>query len=79
MFEETIVAEFKVQSEITGKVWAIEANIGDKLDEEDPIIVLESMKMEIPVAAPQNGTLKEILVAEGDAVTEGQDVAIMEG
>jgi acetyl-CoA carboxylase biotin carboxyl carrier protein len=79
MFEETIVAEFKVQSEITGKVWAIEANIGDKLDEEDTIIVLESMKMEIPVTAPQNGTLKEILVAEGDAVTEGQDVAIMEG
>lgn len=79
MFEETIVAEFKVQSEITGKVWAIEANIGDKLDEEDTIIVLESMKMEIPVTAPQNGTLKEILVAEGDAVTEGQDIAIMEG
>ncbi len=79
MFEETIVAEFKVQSEITGKVWAIEANIGDKMDEEDTIIVLESMKMEIPVTAPQNGTLKEILVAEGDAVTEGQDVAIMEG
>lgn len=73
------MAEFKVQSEITGKVWAIEANIGDKLDEEDTIIVLESMKMEIPVTAPQNGTLKEILVAEGDAVTEGQDVAIMEG
>ncbi|MFP6695618.1 MAG: biotin/lipoyl-binding carrier protein [Alphaproteobacteria bacterium] len=73
------MAEFKVQSEITGKVWAIEANIGDKMDEEDTIIVLESMKMEIPVTAPQNGTLKEILVAEGDAVTEGQDVAIMEG
>ena len=58
---------------------AIEANIGDKMDEEDTIIVLESMKMEIPVTAPQNGTLKEILVAEGDAVPEGQDIAIMEG
>jgi acetyl-CoA carboxylase biotin carboxyl carrier protein len=73
------VAEIKVQSEITGKVWAIEASIGDSLEEEDTIIVLESMKMEIPVVAPQGGTLKEILVAEGDAVTEGQDIAIMEG
>jgi len=73
------VADIKVQSEITGKVWAIEASIGDALDEEDKIIVLESMKMEIPVVAPSGGTLKEILVKEGDAVAEGQDVAIMEG
>ena len=73
------MAEIKVKSEITGKVWALEANIGDALEEEDTIIVLESMKMEIPVVAPSGGTLKEILVAEGDAVTEGQDVAIMDG
>ena len=73
------MAVIKVQSEITGKVWAIEAKIGDSLEEEDAIIVLESMKMEIPVVAPQGGILKEILVAEGDAVTEGQDIAIMEG
>jgi len=73
------VAVIKVQSEITGKVWAIEAKIGDSLEEEDTIIVLESMKMEIPVVAPQGGILKEILVAGGDAVTEGQDIAIMEG
>ena len=73
------MAEITVHSEITGKVWAIEASIGDSLEEEDTIIVLESMKMEIPVVAPQDGSLKEILVAEGDAVTEGQDIAIMEG
>jgi acetyl-CoA carboxylase biotin carboxyl carrier protein len=72
------VAETRVQSEITGKVWAIEAKIGDALEEGDTIIVLESMKMEIPVVAPSGGTLKVILVQEGDAVTEGQDVAIME-
>ena len=72
------MAEIKVQSEITGKVWAIEARVGDSLEEEDTIIVLESMKMEIPVVAPREGSLKEILVAEGDAITEGQDVAIME-
>ena len=73
------MADIKVQSEITGKVWAIEAKVGDQLGEEDTIIVPESMKMEIPVVAPMGGTLKEILVAEGDAVAEGQDVAIMEG
>ena len=73
------MADIKVQSEITGKVWAIEANVGVALEEEDTIIVLESMKMEIPVVAPSDGTLKEILVQEGDAITEGQDVAIMEG
>lgn len=76
---DELVADIKVQSEITGKVWAIEASIGDTLEEEDTIIVLESMKMEIPVVAPSGGILKEILVQEGDAVTEGQDIAIMDG
>ncbi len=73
------MADIRVQSEITGKVWAITASIGDALEEEDTIIVLESMKMEIPVVAPSGGTLKEILVQEGDAVSEGQDVAVMDG
>jgi acetyl-CoA carboxylase biotin carboxyl carrier protein len=73
------VAEFRVKSEITGKVWQIEASVGQKLAEEDPIVILESMKMEIPVVAPVDGVLKQILVAEGDAVREGQDVAIMDG
>ena len=72
------MAELRVQSEITGKVWAVEAKAGDTLREEDPIIVLESMKMEIPVVAPEPGVLKAILVNEGDAVQEGQDVAILE-
>ena len=72
------MADIKVQSEITGKVWAIEASVGDSLEEEDTIIVLESMKMEIPIVAPQNGSLKKILVAEGAPIMEGQDVAIME-
>ncbi len=73
------MAEMRVKSEITGKVWQIEASVGQKLAEEDPIIILESMKMEIPVVAPVDGVVKEILVAEGDAVQEGQDVAIMDG
>ena len=73
------MAELRVKSEITGKVWQIEASVGQELAEEDPIVILESMKMEIPVVAPVDGVVKEILVAEGDAVREGQDVAVMEG
>ncbi len=72
------MAETRVKSEIAGKVWQIEASPGDRLEEEDPIIILESMKMEIPVVAPIKGTLREILVGEGDSVQEGQDVAIMD-
>jgi acetyl-CoA carboxylase biotin carboxyl carrier protein len=77
--EEVPVADIRVKSEIAGKVWTIEAKLGDRLNEEDPIIVLESMKMEIPVVAPVGGTLKQILVAQGETVQEGQVVAVLEG
>ncbi|MBO6826397.1 MAG: biotin/lipoyl-binding protein [Sneathiella sp.] len=67
-----------IESEISGKVWKIEAEIGAQLDEEDAILILESMKMEIPVDAPEDGKVTEILVKEGDPVEEGQIVARME-
>lgn len=66
-----------VKSEITGKVWKIVAAPGAALAEEDTIMILESMKMEIPVLAPVSGTLVKLLVKEGDDVSEGQDVAEM--
>ncbi|MEZ5845032.1 MAG: biotin/lipoyl-binding carrier protein [Hyphomicrobiaceae bacterium] len=72
------MAKENVISEITGKVWKIEAEPGQKLAEEDAIIILESMKMEIPVLAPVGGVLTEILVKEGDSVSEGQVLAVME-
>jgi acetyl-CoA carboxylase biotin carboxyl carrier protein len=72
------VAEVKVESDVTGKVWQIEKKAGDSVGEDDAIIILESMKMEIPIAAPSAGKIVEILVAEGDPVEEGQEVAIME-
>ncbi len=68
----------EIRSEITGKVWKIEASVGDKLSEDDPIIILESMKMEIPIGAPGDGTVVEIRVAEEDVVNEGDVVAIFE-
>ena len=66
-----------VKTEITGVVWKIEASIGDELLEDDVIMILESMKMEIPVMAPCDGKLTEIHVAEGDQVIEDQTVAIL--
>ena len=72
------MAMMDVVSEIAGRVWRIDATIGTVLAEEDPVITLESMKMEIPVVAPSGGTLAEVLVAEGDAVVEGQVIAKLE-
>lgn len=69
------MAIVEVKTEITGNVWKIVVGVGDTIEEDAPILVLESMKMEIPVAASEDGTVVEILVAEGDTVTEGTVVA----
>jgi acetyl-CoA carboxylase biotin carboxyl carrier protein len=64
-----------VKTEITGNVWKIVAQVGERVEEDSPIVILESMKMEIPVAAPKAGTVREISVAEGQIVAEGAVVA----
>ena len=68
----------KVVAEVAGKVWKIEAQPGAQLAAEDVILILESMKMEIPVVAPVAGKLMEISVNEGESVAEGQLVAVLE-
>jgi acetyl-CoA carboxylase biotin carboxyl carrier protein len=75
---ESAMANRDVQSEITGRVWKIEARVGQAIGADETVMVLESMKMEIPVAAPIGGRLAEIRVAEGDLVEEGQVVATIE-
>ena len=72
------MAKIEVTSEVTGNVWKVQAKLGDVLVEEDVIMILESMKMEIPVEAPVEGTLVDLLVAEEDSVDEGQVVAVIE-
>jgi acetyl-CoA carboxylase biotin carboxyl carrier protein len=67
-----------IKSDITGTVWLIEAQEGSAVEEDQSIMILESMKMEIPVAAPDAGVIKSILVKQGDAVHEGQDLVILE-
>jgi acetyl-CoA carboxylase biotin carboxyl carrier protein len=70
------MAALRVKSEIAGSVWKIEVTVGDQVAEEDPLIILESMKMEIPLLAPRAGRVTEILVSEGEAIAEG-DVAVV--
>ncbi|MBO0335276.1 hypothetical protein J0X12_16765 [Sneathiella sp. CAU 1612] len=72
------MALIDVVAEVAGKVWKVEAEVGQQLEEDDDVVILESMKMEIPVGAPAEGTLKEILVGEGDAVAEDQVIARIE-
>lgn len=72
------MAELRVKSEIAGSVWKIEVAVGDQVAEEDTLIILELMKMEIPLLAPRAGTVIEVLVVEGEAIGEG-DVAIVLG
>ena len=67
-----------IKAEITGNIWKILAQPGQQVGEDEPIVMMESMKMEIPVSAPEAGTVKEILVKEGDVVTEGSVVARIE-
>lgn len=60
----------EIEAQITGSVWKIEKAVGDKVEEEDVILIIESMKMEIPVEAPSGGKIASIAVAEGDPVQE---------
>ncbi len=68
----------EVEAQIAGNVWKIEKAVGDDLAEEDVILIIESMKMEIPVEAPCSGRLSEIRVAEGDSIEEGSILAVIE-
>ena len=68
----------EIRAHITGVVFQIPTKPGDKVAAGDPVIVLESMKMEIPVESPRAGAVKQILVEEGQTVQEGELVAVLE-
>ncbi len=65
----------KIKAPLTGTVWKIEVAVGDSVSEEDVLIILESMKMEIPVETPVEGTVTALHIKEGDSVQEGQVLA----
>jgi acetyl-CoA carboxylase biotin carboxyl carrier protein len=67
-----------VEAHITGTVWKIEVEIGDSIEEGDTVVILESMKMEMPVEAEDPGVVKEILCEEGQSVSEGEPLVVLE-
>jgi len=68
----------KIESDVSGSMWKLIAQPGDMVEADAEIAIIESMKMEIPVVAPRAGKLARFLVAEGEAVAEGQVVAEIE-
>jgi acetyl-CoA carboxylase biotin carboxyl carrier protein len=75
--QELIMAT-DIKAHITGTIWKIKAAVGDSVDEGDTLIIIESMKMEMPIEAMDPGTVKEVLCQEGQAVAEGQVLMVIE-
>ena len=68
----------EVRAEITANVWQVRVELGQNVDVGDELVILESMKMEIPVIAPLAGTVAQLAVAPDDQVTEGDLIAVIE-
>ena len=67
-----------VEAHITGTVWKIEVEVGDSVQEGDTVVILESMKMEMPVEAEDSGVVAEIRCEEGQSVSEGETLVVLE-
>jgi len=68
----------QIEAHITGTVWKIEVAVGDSVTEGDSVVILESMKMEMPVEAEDDGTVAQVLVEEGQSVQEGDPLVVLE-
>ncbi len=67
-----------VEAHITGTVWKIECEVGTTVEEGDTVVILESMKMEMPVEAEDDGKVSEIRCKEGQSVSEGETLVVLE-
>jgi acetyl-CoA carboxylase biotin carboxyl carrier protein len=72
------LSELSIKAEIAGSIFKVIKAAGDWVSEGDTLMIMESMKMEIPVLAPEDGTIKAISVSEGDSVQEGALLAILD-
>jgi acetyl-CoA carboxylase biotin carboxyl carrier protein len=68
----------EIEAHITGTVWKVEVAVGEKVDEGDPVVILESMKMEMPVEAEDPGVVREIRCSEGQSVSEGDVLVVLD-
>jgi acetyl-CoA carboxylase biotin carboxyl carrier protein len=73
------MSKININSEVAGTVWKIEAKAEQTVEQDDVILIVESMKMEIPVTAPSKGKIIEIKVAEGELISDQQLLVVMEG
>lgn len=73
------MSKININSEVAGTVWKIESKAEQMVDQDDVILIVESMKMEIPVTAPSRGKILEIKVTEGDLISDQQLLVVMEG
>lgn len=71
------MADTKIVSEIAGSVWKVLVKVGDTVEMDAAVAILESMKMEIPVLAPDDGVVTEVHVSEGNAIAEGEPIATL--
>lgn len=72
------MASIEIKSDITGNVWKVLKSAGDSVEADEPIVIMESMKMEIPVTSPERGVIKEILVKEEQTIAEGAVIVRVE-
>lgn len=72
------MSTMNIESEVTGTIWKVEVKAGQLVSEEETLLIVESMKMEIPITAPAAGRVAEVKVMEGDAVTEQQVLVVLE-
>ena len=75
---EEVVSLPDVEAHITGTVWKVECQVGQSVAEGDTLVILESMKMEMPVEAEDDGVVKEISCEEGQSVSEGDTLVVLE-
>jgi len=68
----------EILAPLAGKIFKLQVSVGDQVEEDDEVIIIEAMKMETPVFSPGNGKVKEIRVKEGDAVEEDDVLAVIE-
>lgn len=71
------MASKTIKTEVAGRIFQLERHVGDRVAEGETILLLESMKMEIPLIAPAAGVIEELLVCEGEEVAEQQAVVIL--
>ena len=72
------MAKIDIESEVSGNVWKVEKQVGDRLEQDDVIMILESMKMEIEVIAPEAGRVSKLCRQQGQQVSPGQPLLIIE-